>query len=105
MNKKNRQYPDEFKEQAISLLRSSGRSAADVERELGITPGLLSRWNCLKAKAEREVIAPRANRPLADEPLAEQIKQLERENARLRQEKEIILKKMTQWACSNKFGF
>jgi transposase len=92
MNKKNRQYPDEFKEQAIRLLRSSGRSAADVERELGITPGLLSRWNRLKAKAAGEVIAPRANRPLADEPLAEQIKQLERENARLRQEKEILKK-------------
>ncbi|HET6444892.1 MAG TPA: transposase [candidate division Zixibacteria bacterium] len=92
MNKKNRQYPDEFKEQAISLLRSSGRSATDVERELGITPGLLSRWNRLKARAEGEVIAPRANRPLTDEPLAEQIKQLERENARLRQEKEILKK-------------
>jgi len=92
MNKKNRQYPDEFKEQAIRLLRSSGRSVADVERELGITLGLLSRWNRLKAKAEGEMIAPRANRPLADEPLAEQIKQLERENARLRQEQEILKK-------------
>jgi len=92
MRKKNREYPKEFKEQAISLLRSSDRSAADVERELGITPGLLSRWNRLKAKAEGEVIAPRANRPLAEEPLAEQVKQLEWENVRLRQEKEILKK-------------
>ena len=38
MNKQKREYPDAFKEQAISLLRSSGRSASDVERELGITP-------------------------------------------------------------------
>lgn len=92
MRKKNREYPKEFKEQAVSLLRSSDRSVADVERELGITPGLLSRWNRLKAKAEGEVIAPRANRPLAEEPLAEQVKQLERENVRLRQEKEILKK-------------
>lgn len=92
MNKQKREYPESFKEQAVVLLRSSGRSAADVERELGITPGLLSRWNRLKAKAEGEVIAPRANRPLTDEPLAEQVKQLERENARLRQEKEILKK-------------
>lgn len=92
MKRQNRQYPDEFKEQAISLLRSSGRSAADIERELGITPGLLSRWNRLKAKVDGDVIAPRANRPLVDEPLAEQVKQLERENARLRQEKEILKK-------------
>lgn len=40
---------------------------------------------------------PRANRPRADEPLAEQVKQLERENARLRQEKEILKK---QWPSS-----
>jgi len=87
MKKQKREYPQVFKEQAISLLRSSDRSASDIERELGITPGLLSRWNRLKAKAEGEVIAP-----LADEPLAEQVKQLERENARLRQEKEILKK-------------
>ena len=92
MKKQKRAYQEEFKEQAINLLRSSGRSAADIERELGITPGLLSRWNRLKAKADGDVIAPRANRPLADEPLAEQVKQLERENARLRQEKEILKK-------------
>jgi transposase len=92
MKKQKRAYQEEFKEQAINLLRSSGRSAADIERELGITPGLLSRWNRLKAKLDGDVIAPRANRPLADEPLAEQIKQLERENARLRQEKEILKK-------------
>ena len=92
MKKQKRAYQEEFKEQAINLLRSSGRSAADIERELGITPGLLSRWNRLKAKADGDVIAPRANRPLADEPLAEQVKQLQRENARLRQEKEILKK-------------
>lgn len=92
MKKQMREYPEVFKEQAVSLLRSSGRSAADIERELGITPGLLSRWNRLKAKAAGEVIAPRSNRPLAEEPLAEQVKQLERENARLRQEKEILKK-------------
>lgn len=43
MKKQKREYPESFKEQAVSLLRSRGRSAADIERELGITPGLLSR--------------------------------------------------------------
>ena len=40
----------------------------------------------------REVIAPRAKRPLVDEPLTGQIKHLERENIRLWQEKEILKK-------------
>ena len=93
MKKQKREYPEAFKEQAINLLRTSERSAADIERELGITPGLLSRWNRKKAQAEGTSIAPRANRPLTgDESQAEQIRQLERENARLRQEKEILKK-------------
>ncbi|MCB9423109.1 MAG: transposase [Ardenticatenaceae bacterium] len=41
--KQKREYPDEFKERAINLLRTTDRSASDIERELGITQGLLSR--------------------------------------------------------------
>jgi len=92
MKKEKRTYSDSFKEQAISLLRSSDRSASDIERELGITLGLLSRWNRNKAHKEGLVIAPRSNRPLVELPLTEQVKQLERENSRLRQEKEILKK-------------
>ena len=102
MKKQKREYPETFKEQAINLLRSSGRSAADIERELGITPGLLSRWNRKKAKREGQVIAPRSNQPLADQPLTEQVKQLERENARLRQEKEILKKAVAIFTHPNK---
>lgn len=58
MKKQKQEYLEVFKEQAVSLLRSCGRRAAEIERELGITPGLLSRWNRLKAKAAGEVIAP-----------------------------------------------
>ena len=93
MKKRKREYPDEFKEQAINLLRTTDRSASDIERELGITQGLLSRWNRKKAATEGTSIAPRAKRPLqGDESMAEQIRQLEQENARLRQEKEILKK-------------
>ena len=56
MNKQKREYPDRLKEQAVSLLRSSERSAADIEWELGITPRLLSRWNREKAKKAGEVL-------------------------------------------------
>ena len=92
MKKQKRTYPETFKEQAINLLRSSDRSAADIERELDITPGLLSRWNRKKDKQGGGVKSPRVNQPLANQPLDERVKQLERENARLRQEKEILKK-------------
>ena len=82
-----RRIPGSIQRTGDQLVTYSRHSAADIERELGITPGLLSRWNRLKAKAEGEIIAPRANRPLAEEPIAERVKQLERENERLRQKR------------------
>jgi transposase len=92
MTKQKRDYPAVLKEEAIKLVRSSGRSASEIERELGITPGLLSRWNRKQAKRAVEVIAPGSNQLPGEGPLAERVKQLERENARLQQEKEILKK-------------
>lgn len=42
--RKYRTYTQEFKEAALRLLASSGRSASELERELGITPGTLLKW-------------------------------------------------------------
>ena len=44
MNKKYRTYTKEFKVEALGLLGSSGKSAAAIERELGIMQGLLVKW-------------------------------------------------------------
>ena len=42
-----RSYPKEFKREALQLLESSGKSAGQLERELGITPG-----RCRPARAQ-----------------------------------------------------
>jgi len=39
-----RKYTEEFKLEALELLKSSGKSGGQIERELGITPGLLGKW-------------------------------------------------------------
>jgi len=44
MSKKYRTYTKEFKLEALELLRTSGESAAQVERDLGISEGLLLKW-------------------------------------------------------------
>jgi transposase len=44
MDRRYRIYTEEFKRDALELWQSSGRSAAQVERELGITKGLLLKW-------------------------------------------------------------
>jgi transposase len=44
MNRNYRSYTEEFKLEALELLNSSGKSSAQLERELGITRGLLLKW-------------------------------------------------------------
>ena len=39
-----RKYAEEFKLEALQLLKSTGKSAGQIERDLGITPGLLVKW-------------------------------------------------------------
>ena len=42
--RKYRKYPEAFKREALGLLKQSQTRAGQIERELGITPGLLSKW-------------------------------------------------------------
>jgi len=42
--KMKRKYTREFKLEAVRLYESTGKSMSEVERELGITPYLLSKW-------------------------------------------------------------
>jgi transposase-like protein len=44
MNRKNRYYPPEFKQEALELLASGEYSMAQLERELGIIAGTLRQW-------------------------------------------------------------
>jgi transposase len=44
MDRKYRTYTKEFKLEALELLRTSGKSAAQIERDLGITKGMLLKW-------------------------------------------------------------
>ena len=44
MSRNYRTYTKEFKLEALELLTSSGKSAAQIERDLGITKGLLLKW-------------------------------------------------------------
>ena len=39
-----RKYTEEFKLEALELLKSSGKTSRQIERDLGITPGLLVKW-------------------------------------------------------------
>ena len=44
MDRQYRTYTQEFKLEALELYNNSDKSAAQIERELGITKGLLLKW-------------------------------------------------------------
>lgn len=43
-NKPRRQYTEEFKRETVELIKSSGKSQAQIARELGISDQNISRW-------------------------------------------------------------
>ena len=85
-----RKYSREYKMEAIEMYKNGERSMCEVERELGITTGLLSKWIDRLEKSDKweEVFPEQGNLTDSDQ----RIRQLERENLRLRQEKEILKK-------------
>jgi transposase len=88
MKQERKKYTREFKLEALRLLETSGKRAAQLERELGIGASCLSRWK-RELAAEQEQAFPGLGR-LA--PERERIRQLERENEILRQERDILKK-------------
>jgi transposase len=88
MKKTRRTYTREFKFEALRLLETSGESAAQIERDLGIGAGALSPWK-RELSAEGEEAFPGQGRLTPDQ---ERIRQLERENELLRQERDILKK-------------
>jgi transposase len=86
-----RKYTEEFKLEALELLKSSGKSAGQIERNLGITPGLLVKW-----RDRYQVIAQGVEQnhlELSDfEAAKREIKRLERRLAEVEEEREILKK-------------
>ena len=86
MNQKRqyKQYPQEFKEEAVAVVNDQGYSVPEAANSLGIRSNLLYWW---KDKGDEQA----AGTALAEDERAE-LKRLRRENKDLRMEKEILKK-------------
>jgi transposase len=86
--KKYRSYTKEFKVQALELLENSDKTASELEREMGITTGMLLKWK-QRYKVNKEAGKIEAN----DFPAAQaEIRRLKRELAIAEQERDILKK-------------
>jgi transposase len=95
-----RRFTQEFKLEAVRLAAVGDRRASDVARELGIRPELLRRWT-------RQAEARGGDRPSEIFPgngkllsQDEEIRRLRRENAVLREERDILGKATAFFAKS-----
>ncbi len=90
-DRKYRTYPQEFKLESLELLKQSEKSAGQIERELGITPGLLIKWRAryqiLQNSQQEAKLGP------SDlESAKTEIRRLQRQLAEVEEEKEILKK-------------
>jgi transposase len=84
-------YSREFKLETLQLLRSSGKTKADLERELGLYPGQLRLWERAFNREEGDVKQAFPGTGHQNDAEAE-VSRLRRENEILRQERDILKK-------------
>jgi transposase len=98
--KKYRTYPKEFKLEALEMLKRSDKSAGQIERELGITPGLLVKWRAryqVLQQGKQEVQLG----PSDLEGAKAEICRLRRELAVVEEEREILKKALNIFSRRN----
>ena len=79
-----KQYPKEFKDEAVALVLEQGYSVPEAAKSLGIAANMLYKWKDLQEQAA-------AGKVLAEDE-REELKRLRKENKELRMEKEILKK-------------
>ncbi len=95
--KQRKKYTEEFKTEAVRLVREAGKPIAQVARELGISATLLYRWNGEEHKAESlgwTRTALKAER--------EELIRLRRENETLKKERDFLKRAAAFFAREHK---
>lgn len=94
MGKTQPTYTKEFKQQAVHLFETSGKSKTEIARDLGISDSALSKW-CKEFGERGEEAFPGKGHQTSIE---EENKKLKREIEILRQERDILKKAVSIFA-------
>lgn len=92
--RKRKKYTEEFKREAVRLLETRGeRTVADVAAGLGVPENLLHAWRKKFGNVAEQVRLERGG-----ETPEEELRRLRRENAQLKQEREVLKKSVAFFA-------
>ena len=100
MGQARKKYTQEYKDEAVELVISSGRPIAEIARNLGINEGTLGNW----------VLAAKKSGKLKDKPLDTdewaELRELREENRRLRMERDFLKKQVCheRWRLPDAIG-
>jgi transposase len=88
-----KRYSREFKLDALRLLETSGKSVAEIERDLGLSTGLLYKWR------ERYQVVSDGSEELSleesdEEALRAELRRVKHELEEVKQERDILKKAM-----------
>ena len=89
-SRRRRLFSEEFKRDAVDLVRSTGRPIAQIARELGIYDSTLGNW-------VRQDRIDRGEREGLTSDERAQLGQLEAENTRLRMERDLLKRTVAFW--------
>ncbi len=90
--KKPRKYDDQFKQDAVALVLSSGKSVNDVSRDLGVPNSCLSRWKRDHFGRLDGNVARSSGTERIPSEIEKENRQLRRELAEMKQQREILKK-------------
>jgi transposase len=85
-----REFTEEFKRDAVQLVRATGRPIAQIAQELGIYDSTLGNW-------VRQGRIDRGEREGLTSDERTRLRELERENARLRMERDLLKRTVAFW--------
>ena len=91
MTRNYRKYDEDFKQGAVQLVTQTGKSIAQVARELGINEGTLGNWCAKQRRADQNGQAE-----LSESERAE-LERLRKELIELRMQRDVLKRSVALW--------
>lgn len=90
MPEERKKYDREFREGAVRIVEETGKSVAQVAKDMGVNEGTLGNW-VAKARAEKDGTDGLSTGDI------DELKRLRAENAELRMERDVLKRSVVLW--------